>query len=408
MIFGEILILALDAIRANKLRSGLTMLGIAIGVFTVIGVMTILSGVRANIETSLNVLGANSFQISKFPPINFSDPSQRFRNRRDVDYPMARRFKEIMESEGTVSLMTRRGGRRATYGDRRTNPNVILGGVDENFITARDFAIGAGRNLTPGDIEFGRSVALLGDDIVQRLFPGEEALGRQVRIDGRTYLVVGLLASKGSSFGQSRDNFAVIPITTFLQTYGRTGRSISINVQAAGPEALEGVQERAIGAMRLVRGLHPEDGNDFAVFSNDSLIEAFNNIARVVGIGALIISAIALVASGVGVMNIMLVSVTERTKEIGVRKSIGAKKRNILLQFLIEAVTLSVCGGLVGIVLGIVLGNLGGMLLNAAVVFPWGWALAGVGVCCGIGIGFGLYPAMKAAALDPIEALRYE
>lgn len=408
MIFGEIVKLAFDAIRANKLRSGLTMLGIAIGVFTVIGVMTILSGVRTNIESSLNVLGANSFQITKFPAINFSDPTQRFRNRRDVDYPTARRFKEILDDEATVSLMTRRGGRRVTYGDRRTNPNVILGGADENFVTARDYTIGAGRNLTPGDVEFGRAVTLLGDDIVQRLFPGEEALGRQVRIDGQTYLVVGLMKPKGSSFGQSQDNFAIVPITNFLQTYGRSGRSISINVQAAGPDELEAMQERAIGAMRLVRGLDPEDTNDFEVFSNDSLIEAFNKIASVVGVGALIISAIALVASGVGVMNIMLVSVTERTKEIGVRKSIGAKRRNILLQFLIEAVALSLVGGLAGIVLGIGLGNLGGMMFNAAVVFPWGWALAGVAVCCGIGVGFGLYPAMKAASLDPIEALRYE
>ena len=408
MLFGEILKLAFDAIRANKLRSSLTMLGIAIGVFTVIGVMTILSGVRENIESSLNVLGANSFQISKFPPINFSDPTQRFRNRRDIDYTMARRFKSAMDEHATISLMIRRGGRRVTYGDRRTNPNVVLGGADENFVTARDYSIAAGRNLTPGDIEFGRAVVILGDDIAQRLFPGEEALGRQVRIDGQTYLVVGLMAPKGSSFGQSQDNFAIVPITQFFEAYGRAGRSISINVQARSPELLDAVQDRATGAMRLVRGLDPEDPNDFEVFSNDSLIEAFNKIAGVVGVGALIISAIALVASGVGVMNIMLVSVTERTKEIGVRKSIGAKRKNILLQFLIEAITLSLVGGLIGIVLGIALGNIGGMMFNAAVVFPWGWALAGVGVCCGIGVGFGLYPALKAASLDPIEALRYE
>ena len=408
MIFGEILKLAFDSIRANKLRSSLTMLGIAIGVFTVIGVMTVLSGVRANIESSLNVLGANSFQITKFPPINFSDPTQRFRNRRDVDYAMARRFKENMSEDTIVSLMTRRGGRRVTYLDRRTNPNVILGGADENFVTARDYAIAAGRNLTPADVEFGRAVVLLGDDIVKRLFPDEEPLGRQVRIDGQTYLIVGLMASKGSSFGQSQDNFAIVPISRFLQVYGRNNRSISINVQVSGPEELPAMQDRAVGAMRLVRGLDPEDPNDFEVFSNDSLIEAFNKIAGVVGVGALIISAIALVASGVGVMNIMLVSVTERTKEIGVRKSIGAKKKNILLQFLIEAVTLSLMGGLAGIVLGIGLGNLGGQMFNAAIVFPWGWALVGVGVCGAIGIGFGLYPAMRAAALDPIEALRYE
>ncbi|AOS45035.1 Macrolide export ATP-binding/permease protein MacB [Lacunisphaera limnophila] len=404
----EILRLALDSLKANKLRSGLTMLGIAVGVFSVIGVMTVISGLKGSIESGLNVLGANSFQFSKYPAINFSDPRQRFANRRDIDYTMAARFKELMGESAQVSLMLRRGGRVASYMDRRTNPNVLLGGADENLVTARNFEISAGRNLGPDDVEFSRAVALLGDELVQRLFPNENPLGRMVRIDGQNYTIVGLLAKKGSSFGQSQDNFAVIPITKFLDAYGRQGRSISINVQSHTQETLEATKESAVGTMRLVRGLDPEDPNDFEVFSNESLIEAFNNIANTVAIGAFVISAIALLASGVGVMNIMLVSVTERTKEIGIRKSIGAKKRNILAQFLIEAVILSLMGGLMGIAVGVIGGNIGAMMLNASAVFPWGWALAGMLVCSAIGIGFGFYPAWKAASLDPIEALRYE
>jgi putative ABC transport system permease protein len=229
-----------------------------------------------------------------------------------------------------------------------------------------------------------------------------------VRIDGQNYTVVGLLGPKGSSFGQSQDNFAVTPITQFLEAYGRAGRSISVNIQAKSQEELAAIQEVAVGNMRLVRGLDPEDPNDFETFSNDSLIEAFNNIASVVAVGAFVISAIALLASGVGVMNIMLVSVTERTKEIGIRKSIGAKKRNILSQFLIEAVVLSLAGGLAGIAVGVIGGNAVAAFLNATAVFPWGWALGGMIVCSGIGIVFGFYPAWKAASLDPIEALRYE
>jgi putative ABC transport system permease protein len=408
MLLTEILKLALDSLKANKLRSALTMLGIAVGVFSVIGVMTVIAGLRGSIESGLNVLGANSFQFMKYPAINFSDPRQRFANRKDITYVQAARFKELMGDQAQISLMLRRGGRVATYLDRRTNPNVILGGGDENFISSRNYEIVAGRNLGPDDVEFGRAVVLMGDELTQKLFPNENPIGRLVRIDGQNYTVVGLLGKKGSSFGQSQDNFAVTPITQFLEAYGRAGRSLSINIQAKSQEELKAVEETAVGTMRLVRGLDPEDPNDFEVFSNDSLIEAFNSIANTVAIGAFVISAIALLASGVGVMNIMLVSVTERTKEIGIRKSIGAKKRSILMQFLIEAVVLSLMGGLAGIAVGVIGGNIVASLLNATAVFPWGWALTGMVVCSGIGITFGFYPAWKAASLDPIEALRYE
>jgi putative ABC transport system permease protein len=404
----ETIKLALAALKSNKLRSSLTMLGIAVGVFSVIGVMTVISGLRANIESGLNVLGANSFQFSKYPAINFSDPRQRFANRRDISYAQATRFKELMGESADVGLSMRRGGRRATYLDRSTNPNLNLGGADDNFISARNYEIAAGRNLGQGDVEFGRPVCIVGDDLITRLFPNEDPLGRAIRIDGQSYTVIGVTTPKGSSFGQSQDNFVVIPITRWLQVYGNAGRSIGINVQAPSQEALAAVQDQAIGVMRLVRGLDPEDINDFEIFSNDSLIEAFNSIAGVVAVGAFVISAIALLASGIGVMNIMLVSVTERTKEIGIRKSIGAPKRSILQQFLLEAVALSMLGGLAGVLVGIIGGNAAGMVLNAAVVFPWGWAITGMVVCSAIGIGFGLYPAWKAASLDPIEALRYE
>jgi putative ABC transport system permease protein len=408
MILGEILRLALSSLSANKLRSGLTMLGIAVGVFSVIGVMTVITGLRENIESGLNVLGANSFQISKFPAINFSDPWTRFRNRRDITYAQSARFKELLQGQAEISLTLLRGGRRVTYLDRKTNPNVRLAGGDENLLTSRNFDLSAGRNIGPEDVEFGRAVVILGDDVVKRIFVNEEPVGKLVRIDGQTYTVIGLLAQKGSSFGQSMDNFAIIPITQYLETYGRAYRSVSINVQAPDQATLVATQDAAIGAMRIVRGLGPEVPNDFEVFSNESLIESFNKVAEVVAIGAFVISAIALLASGVGVMNIMLVSVTERTKEIGIRKSIGAKQKNILVQFLIEAVLLCLVGGVIGVLVGVIGGNILAAYLNAKIVFPWGWTAAGLTVCSAIGIGFGFYPAWKAARLDPIEALRYE
>ncbi|MEO6994016.1 MAG: ABC transporter permease [Lacunisphaera sp.] len=404
----ETLRLALSSLSANKLRSALTMLGIAVGVFSVIGVMTVITGLRGSIENGLNVLGANSFQISKYPAINFSNPRQRFANRRDITDTEAARFKELMRGTADVSLQMNKGYRRAKYGDQTTNPNVNLIGSDENFLASRNYEIAQGRNLGPEDVEFGRPVVVIGTDIVDRLFQNEKPLGKSVRIDGQNYIVVGVTASKGSTFGQSQDSNAVTTITKYLATYGQAGRSIGINVQAPTQAALAAAQDASVGMMRLVRGLAPEDPNDFEVFSNETLIETFNNITGMVAVGAFVISAIALVASGVGIMNIMLVSVTERTKEIGVRKSIGARKKNILTQFLIEALVLSMVGGLAGVITGIVVGNVIATIMHASIVFPWGWAVGGLSICSIIGISFGFYPAWKAASLDPIEALRYE
>ncbi|MES2696549.1 MAG: ABC transporter permease [Verrucomicrobiota bacterium] len=409
MLSIEILRLAFASLTSNKLRSGLTVLGIAVGVFSVIGVMTLINGMRGSIESGLNVLGANSFQISKWPAISFS-PSDwaRFRNRRDVNYAIASRFKEMMGEAARVNLQLGRGGQQVIVRDRKTNPNVRLMGTDENYITAFNFDVEAGRNLQIDDIEYGRPVCLLGADVVEKVFPDEDPLGKSVRISGQNYTVVGLLARKGSSFGGSADNLVVTPITRFLVIYGAQWRTVNMNVQAPSQADLPETQDKAIGTMRLVRGLHPEDMNDFEVFSNESLIESFNKIADIVAAGALIISAIALLASGVGVMNIMLVSVTERTKEIGIRKSIGAKKKNIMMQFLTEAVALSLIGGVAGVAIGVGGGNAIALMMNTAITFPWLWAGIGLGVCGGIGVIFGLYPAWKAASLDPIEALRYE
>jgi putative ABC transport system permease protein len=409
MIFTEILRLAFSSLTANKLRSSLTVLGIAVGVFSVIGVMTIINAIYSSIENGVNVLGANSVQISKWPAISFSPNDwQRYRNRRDVTYGVASRFKELMGDSAQVCLTIGRGGQTAIYRDRRTNPNVILIGTDENFVTAYNFDVAQGRNLEADDVAYGRPICVLGSDIAKRLFPDEPALEKLVRINGQNYLVVGVLASKGTSFGQNQDIRILTPLTRFLAVYGRAWRSIGINVQAPNQATMAETQDKAIGCMRIVRGLHPEDPNDFEVFTNQSLIDVFNKIIDVVAVAALIVSSIALVASGVGVMNIMLVSVTERTKEIGIRKSIGAKKRNILLQFLAEAVALSLIGGIAGVLIGVTAGNIMAFAMGMSAVFPWLWTFIGLAVCGGIGVTFGFYPAWKAASLDPIEALRYE
>ena len=356
------------------------------------------------------MLGANSFQLSKYPAIQGGGPVNRFANRRDIDLPQAERFRDLMAGTGaTVCLQLRRGSRQAVYLERQTNPNNQLYGTDENFLTARNYGIARGRNLTKEDNDYGRAVCLLGADTAARLFlASEEPVGCLIRIDGQSYRVVGVLAAKGTLFGQSQDFLVALPITRYLANYSRAGRSISINVQARTTSELEATMERAIGCMRLVRGRQPEDANDFEVFSNDSLIQAFDKIADVIANGAFVISLIALVAAGVGIMNIMLVSVTERTKEIGIRKSLGAQRRAILRQFLIEAVVIAQFGGLFGMLLGVVGGNVAASLMGASPTFPWIWIAVGFVFCTAIGVVFGFYPAWKAARLDPIEALRFE
>jgi putative ABC transport system permease protein len=413
MIFTEILKMALSSLGANKLRSSLTMLGITIGVFSVIGVMTAVSALRQSIESGLSFLGSNIIQLAKNPvgPQGDDNSRRRLRARRDITLANAQRFVQLMEGvSDVICLKTFQNDMppQATYENRKTTPSITFGGSNEYFLEANQFSIEFGRNYTAADIELARPIAIIGKDIVAKLFPGETPLGKRIKVAGHAYTVVGVFAEKGSAFGNSQDDIIMVPITRFITDYGAARHSINIAIQAPRQELYNDTVDKAITAMRIVRGLRPDQENDFELYSNDSLIAAFAKIADVVSDGAFVISAIALLAAGVGIMNIMLVSVTERTKEIGIRKSIGARKVSILTQFLVESVCISVAGGLVGILIGIGAGNGLALLLKASLVFPWGWALTAILVCGGIGIGFGFYPAWKAAALDPIEALRYE
>jgi putative ABC transport system permease protein len=411
---NEILRMAFGSLGVNKLRSFLTMSGITIGVFSVIGVMTAVSALRGSIETGLSFLGSNIFQFAKWPiGIVVSGSEQhKYQSRRRFTLAEARRYTDLMEgyTDG-VCLKSFTNGNppvQATYNGHKTTPDITFGGTDQYFLTTNQFTIGTGRNFTEGDVDLRRPVAIIGQELVKRLFPSEEPLGKRVKANGRTYIVIGTFASKGTSFGQNEDNILMVPITRFMADFGEQNYNVNIATQAHSQMEYGATLDRGIAMMRVVRGLRAEQENDFEIYSNDSLIAAFAKIADIVSSAALIISAIALLAAGVGIMNIMLVSVTERTKEIGVRKAVGARKVTILTQFLVESVVLSLTGGVAGILLGTIAGNILALVLSADVVFPWGWAATGVIVCSVIGIVFGLYPAWKAASLDPIEALRYE
>ena len=413
MLFREIIAMALSSLGANKLRAALTMTGITIGVFSIISVMTAIGALQNSIESGLSFLGSNIFQFAKYPAnINAGgEIKKKYQNRRDITYRQALHYYELMQGNAREICLKCFGYElkgQAVYNGVKTTPSLLIVGTNRSFLTANAYTLGYGRNLNDEDVDLARNVIVVGKMIEKRLFPHESPIGKVIRMSGHTYTIIGVLAEKGTSFGQSQDDICMMPITRFFEDFGEAKRTVNIATQSFSQETYNGTLDRGVGAMRIARGLRADQENDFEIYSNDSLKSAFTSIAGVVRVGAFVISFIALVAAGIGIMNIMLVSVTERTKEIGVRKSIGARSRDILRQFLTEAVFISEAGGILGIILGVIGGDLLAVWLKVDIIFPFGWAFAGLIVCSGIGIGFGLYPAVRAAALDPIEALRYE
>ncbi|MCU1228451.1 MAG: macB 7 [Acidobacteria bacterium] len=404
----EIFRLAVNALRTNKLRSFLTMLGVAIGVFSVIGVMTALNVISGSIESGLSFLGSNIFQFAKYPTINTNDSEEKFANRRDISLEQARTFSRLMEGQANaICFKVFSGGKPVSYGREKKQGNTIAG-TNEYFLVANSYALGYGRNISAEDVDLGRNVAVVGADIRKKLFPNETPLNKVIKVNERPYQIIGVFAEKGSSFGQSQDDMVIVPITRFFFDFGSANRTVNIAIQSTSQATYNQTLDKAIGAMRVARGLKLGSENDFEIYSNDTLVSAFGQIAGTVKIGAFVVSVIALLAAGIGIMNIMLVSVTERTREIGLRKAIGARRDDIVRQFLLEAIVLSELGGLAGILSGVVGGNGIALLFDMSMVFPWGWAITGLVVCSVIGIGFGFYPAWKAASLHPIEALRFE
>jgi putative ABC transport system permease protein len=411
MRFREIITMAVISLGANKLRSALTMTGITIGVFSVISVMTALGALQTSIETGIKFLGSNIFQFAKYPAnVNAGGRNQKkYENRHNITYRQALRYYELMEGNAReICLKSFDFKGQAVYNGMKTTPSLTVAGSNKSFLIANSYNLAYGRNINDEDVAFSRSVVVVGKAIEKRLFPHESPVGKTIKLNGHTFTIIGGLAEKGTAFGQSQDDICVIPITRFFENFGESNRTVNIATQSFSQELYNTTLDKAMGAMRIARGLRAEQENDFELYSNDSLKSAFESIAGVVRIGAFVISLIALVAAGIGIMNIMLVSVTERTKEIGIRKSIGARSRDILRQFLTEAVFISEAGGILGIILGVVGGDLLAMWLKADLIFPFGWALAGLIVCSAIGIGFGFYPAYRAARLDPIDALRFE
>jgi putative ABC transport system permease protein len=296
---------------------------------------------------------------------------------------------------------------RIVYGEEETEPNVPVRGSNQYYLTNNAYELIDGRNFTSQDIQYGRPVVIIGQDVRENLFEVEYPLGKTIRIDGRPFRIIGLADEKGSVFGSSLDNFVLIPYTTAMNVYGGA-RTIDIQVRAPSITSINASLDELTGLLRTIRKVPPGQENDFEIETNESLSGAFDQFTGVLYIFGFVVGGIALLGAGIGVMNIMLVSVTERTREIGIRKAVGATKKAITSQFLMEAIVICQIGGIVGMLIGIIGGNILALWMESSIVFPWIAAVAGILGMTVIGIVFGVYPAFKAAKLDPIESLRYE
>ena len=406
----ESLRMALTAVAAHKLRSALTLLGVLVGVFSIVAVMTAMRVMQTVVESELSQLGDQTFMVRKFPTILFSMPEglEKIRRRKNITLQEGRRLMENVTLAKGIGVESYFWAGQIQTQYKRSSPDVRLYGETPGSFPARNWIVEEGRGIGEADVEGARDVCVLGNSLARTIFPVGSAVGEQVKIDGLNYTVVGVLQAKGGSLNGDQDKFAVIPLTTGLNRFGYIWRSMTILVQARDRASYDACMEEVRGNLRLIRKVPPGEADTFDVASNDSLIAQFRAFTLTVRVGVAVVSSIALLAAGIGIMNIMLVSVTERTREIGIRRAVGAKKRNIMTQFVIEAIVLCEIGGVIGVLCGILGGNSTAWFFKLDPVIPIDWLVLSLLICSVIGVIFGTYPAFKAANLDPIESLRYE
>lgn len=409
MNIAESITIALDAVRAHKLRSILTLLSIAIGIFAIIGSGTAVGSLNSTMSGQLAALGESNFYITRTPMIQTGNSWRKYRKRKAITFSQAKELQKQFTITDIISIFNTTGGMTMKVGTLSTDPDVSLIGCNEHYMVTSNLNIADGRPFTSEDISMSRFEAIIGNDVAVKLFPSTNPIGQTIRIKNQQYTIIGTVVARGSMMGQSQDNFVMIPLGNFMRYYAdEWEQSVNIIVRPPGKDAVNASIDEAIGILRSVRNCKPWEENSFEIQTNESLTQQFATFTEYLNIFGLGSGLIALLAAGVGIMNIMLVSVKERTREIGLRKAVGAKKNWILLQFVVEAITLCQLGGLIGILLGFV----GGWALSSSIgitaAVPLDWMFFSVGACTLLGIFFGGYPAWKAANLDPIEALRYE
>lgn len=357
----------------------------------------------------LENIGETTFWIQRLPSIQTGHTWYKYRKRKPITFRQYKELRRMTQSTNIISGSSFTAGVVVNFANLSTDPNVYLIGADPNYFITNAVDVEYGRPITEEDVNLNRNVAIIGNDVVVKIFPNVNPIGKEINIKNQKYTVIGVLQKRGALLGQSKDNQVLIPLTSFLQFYASPWEeSLNISVKATSRETLQETIDEIIGNLRIIRNVKPWEENSFEIETNETITEQFGGFVKYLSIFGFISGAFALIAAGVGIMNIMLVAVKERTREIGIRKAVGAKKRWILTQFIIESISICQIGGLIGIVLGFVAGYLLGNVIQIPLTFPLPWIILSVVVCTILGVGFGAYPAYRAANLDPIESLRYE
>ncbi len=424
MNIADTLSLSIRTIRSNKLRTGITVSIIALGIAALIGINTAIQAISQKFMESFSSMGANGFTIRYRSAFRFDRGElkkeekggkklKKSNTNKPITKDQAEDFKERYKFPSKVSLSLNGGNSNAvSFGNKKTNPTVYLNGGDENYVDMNGFEIAAGRNINELDVSTGRNVCLIGKDVADKLFTPnnpEAPVEKIIHINNIPFRVIGTLASKGSTFGRSLDNNIITTYNSVRRFFTSSASStFTIGVKTQDLSLIETAIGEAEGLFRVIRKNEIKEESNFLIDKSDAFVElAMRQIGWLTG-SAVVIGFITLMGAAIGLMNIMLVAVTERTKEVGLIKAIGGKQRNVRLQFLLEAILISLLGAVIGIFIGVLLGNIVSMLMSTGFVIPWVWVFLGVLICSIVGLAAGAYPAYKASRLNPIEALRYE